>query len=200
MVTIKYITHACFEISNKKKILIDPYFKENPTMPTYNGKPDIILITHEHFDHVDAGGFNSTVIAPSTVNFKNQITMKIGDEKEIDGIKIKMIKASHHQSKNPTGYVITIDGKKIAHLGDTYIDGVSYLGDIDLLLLPIGGYYTMNINEALKALEIIKPKKAIPMHYNTFDEIKADPEIFRRNAVKIGYDVVVLKPQETINL
>jgi len=200
MIEVKYITHACFEISGNKTILIDPFFNGNETNPHYNGNPDIVLVTHEHFDHADAGNMKGKIVAPHTVNIPNKIEMKIGDEKVIDGIKIKMIRASHYQSKYPTGYIITMDGKNIAHLGDTYLDGVDPLGNIDLLLVPIGGHYTMNIEEALKAVEIIKPKMVIPMHYNTFKEIKADPNVFKSKATAMGYKAIVLNYNESIKI
>jgi L-ascorbate metabolism protein UlaG (beta-lactamase superfamily) len=75
---------------------------------------------------------------------------------------------------------------------------VKKLPNIDLLLLPIGGYYTMNIDEAVKALEIVTPKLAIPMHFNTLGEIKADPNEFKAKAEKKGFKVRVLRIGETI--
>ena len=194
---IRYLSHSCFEIKSMKTILIDPYFKGNPLAPKYIGKPDIVLVTHEHFDHgVDAQEFDSLVVsppAPPNVIYKKQIQMKIGDKQTVNGIEIEMISASHHQSKYPTGFIVTIEGKRIAHLGDTYLDGVRPLSNIDLLLLPIGGYYTMNIDEAIEALRRIKPKLAIPMHYDTFDQIKANPEDFKTKAEKEGFKVKILQ-------
>lgn len=180
-----------------KTILIDPYFKGNPLAPKYIGKPDIVLVTHEHFDHgEDAKEFDSLVVsppAPPNFIYKKQIQMKIGDKQTLNGFEIEMIAASHHQSKYPTGYIVTIEGKRIAHLGDTYLDGVRPLSNIDLLLVPIGGYYTMNIDEATEALRRIKPKLAIPMHYDTFDQIKAKPEDFKTKAEKEGFKVKILQ-------
>ena len=199
-VKITYLSHAMFEISNSKTILIDPYFSGNPYAPSYTKTPDFILVTHEHFDHADIKQFTCPVVAPPTVKAPKLIAMKIGEKREIDGITVEMIEADHPQSRYPTGYVITFEGKRIAHLGDTYLGGVKPLPDINVLLIPIGGTYTMNIDEAVKALDIIKPKLAIPMHYNTFPEIRADPEEFKRKAEAKGYKVVVLKVGETYTL
>ncbi len=199
-VKITYLSHAMFELSNSKTLLIDPYFSGNPYAPSYTKTPDFILVTHEHFDHADVKQFTCPVVAPPTVRAANLITMKIGDKREIDGIIVEMIGAHHPQSRYPTGYVITIEGKRIAHLGDTYLEGVKPLENIDVLLIPIGGTYTMNIDEAVKALEIIKPKLAIPMHYNTFPEIRADPQEFKRKAEVKGFKVVVLKVGESYTL
>ena len=197
VVKIKYLSHACFEISNGKTILIDPYFTGNSLAPKYEGKPDVILVTHEHFDHFDKAFIDrypgAKVVVPPVCDYPGAIVMRVGDKREIDGVEVEMISASHHQSRYPTGYIIGFEGKRIAHLGDCYLDGVKPLADIDVLLIPIGGTYTMNIDEALKALDIIKPKLAIPMHYDTFPQIKADPEEFRRRAEAKGYEVRVLR-------
>lgn len=197
---ITYLSHACFEFKNGKTILIDPYFSGNEFAPSYEGKPDIVLVTHEHYDHSDVGRFDALVVCPPNVEARNREVMRIGETREIMGTKIQMISASHYQSSYPTGFVFEYEGRRIAHLGDTYLDGVSILGDIYLLLLPIGGYYTMNIDEAVKALRVINPKIAIPMHYNTFPQIKADPEEFQKKAEAEGYKVRTLEIGETIEL
>lgn len=196
---ITYLSHSCFEFKTEDRtILIDPYFSGNQLAPSYNGKPNLVLVTHSHFDHADAKKFDATVVCPSTCKFKKREIMKIGDKKKVEGVNIEMISASHHQDSYPTGYIFELEGRRIAHLGDTYIDGVKKLLNIDLLLLPIGGFFTMNIDEALKALGIISPKLAIPMHYNTLPQIKADPNDFKQKAEKKGFKVRVLKIGETI--
>jgi L-ascorbate metabolism protein UlaG (beta-lactamase superfamily) len=198
---IKYLSHSCFEIKNSKTLLIDPFFsKENSLAPNYEGKPDLVFITHEHFDHVDAARFDSRVICPPGLKFKNSINMKIGDVKNFDDVKVQMVASSHHQSKYPTGYVIEFENKRIYHPGDTYLDGIKPLGKINVLFVPIGGYYTMDAKEALKALDIIKPDLTIPMHFNTFSQIEANPEEFKANAEKMGFRVNVMKINEEIEI
>ena len=197
---IKYLSHSCFEIKNKKTILIDPFFSKNPLAPEYKGKPNLVLVTHEHFDHSDTSRFNSLVVCPVGLKINNSQEMKIGEKKIIEGIKIEMVAASHHQSKYPTGFVFKLEGKRLYHPGDTYLDGIKPLGDIDLFFVPIGGYFTMNIDEAVKSLKIIKPKLAIPMHYNTLPQIKADPEEFKIRADKEGFKIKVLKIGEDIEI
>lgn len=86
-----------------------------------------------------------------------------------------------------------IDGKIIYHAGDTdKIPEMAELGKIDLAMLPIGGTYTMDINEAVEAIEIIKPKIVMPMHYNTLPEITADPEKFKELVGKTS-EVIILE-------
>jgi L-ascorbate metabolism protein UlaG (beta-lactamase superfamily) len=195
-VKVTYLSHACFEVKDQHHtILIDPFFtKENPFAPHYSGEPDIILITHEHFDHIDARKFNSLVVAPPTLSgkYKEMITMKVGDRKLVKNVGITMIGVSHHQSKYPAGYIFELGGIRFAHLGDTYLDGVQRLANIDVLFIPIGGFFTMDVNDAVKALDIIKPKTAMPMHFNTFDQIKADPHKFKQLAENAGHNVMIL--------
>jgi len=195
---IKYLSHSCFEIKNKKTILTDPFFSKNPLAPEYKGKPDLILVTHEHFDHSDTSQFDSLVVCPIGLKIKNSQEMKIGEKKIVEGIKIGMVASSHPQSKYPTGFVFEIEGKRLYHPGDTYLDGIKPLGNIDIFFVPIGGYFTMNIEEAVKALKIIKPKLSIPMHYSTLPQIKADPEEFKTKAEKEGFKVKVLKIGEEL--
>jgi L-ascorbate metabolism protein UlaG (beta-lactamase superfamily) len=183
---IKYLSHACFELSNGMTILIDPYFEGNDT-------PDLVLVTHEHFDHgADAARFNCPKVCPPNCDYPSKIEMKIGDKIDVMGMPIEMISASHHQSGYPTGYVFQFEGKRIAHLGDTYIDGVSSIENVDILFVPIGGHFTMDIDEAIEALKTIRPKVAIPMHYNTFPEIQADPLEFKEKAESQGFSVTVI--------
>ncbi|HYB92636.1 MAG TPA: MBL fold metallo-hydrolase, partial [archaeon] len=99
--------------------------------------------------------------------------------------------------KYPSGYVFELGGNRFVHLGDTYLDGVQRLANIDVLFIPIGGFFTMDINDAVKALDIIKPQAAIPMHFNTFDQIRADPYKFKKRAANAGHKVIVLSVGES---
>jgi L-ascorbate metabolism protein UlaG (beta-lactamase superfamily) len=197
---IRYLSHACFEIKDSKTILIDPFFSNNPLAPDYEGKPDLILVTHEHHDHSDTERFESLVVCPIGFKTKRSEEMKIGERKTIEGINIEMVSSSHHQSKYPIGFVFELEGKRIYHPGDTYLDGVKSQENIDVFFVPIGGHYTMDIDEAVEAVKIVKAKLIIPMHYNTFPQIKADPEEFRLKVEKEGFRVKVLKIGEEIEI
>jgi L-ascorbate metabolism protein UlaG (beta-lactamase superfamily) len=205
---IRYLSHSCFEIRNKKTLLIDPFFTGNPLAPRYTGRPDLVLATHEHSDHADSAFLAEAgvpIVCTASCKVGKAHVMRVGEKETIEGIGVEMIGASHQRppaSPSPlaAGYIIEIDGKRIAHLGDTYIEGVKPLRDIDVLLIPIGGYYTMNVDEAVQALKIIKPKLAIPMHYDTFPQIKADPNEFRRKAEREGFKVRVMKIGEEIEV
>jgi L-ascorbate metabolism protein UlaG (beta-lactamase superfamily) len=97
-----------------------------------------------------------------------------------------------------------MDGKTIYHAGDTglFMDMklIGELDKIDVALLPIGGYFTMDINDAAKAVEFLQPKKVIPMHYDTFDPIKADPKLFSEKVKKHGAECVILQPGHSYGL
>ena len=196
---ITYLSHACFELKNSRTILIDPFFEGNRYAPSYKGNPDIVLVTHEHFDHCDAQRFNTTIICPHQCadKYASPSPMHIGEKAIIETLPIEMVSASHHQSQCPAGYIFEIGGRRVYHMGDTYLDGVKPHGTIDILLVPIGGYYTMNIEEALEALHIINPSLSIPMHYNTFPQITADPLQFKDLAEEEGFTVKVLSVGET---
>jgi L-ascorbate metabolism protein UlaG (beta-lactamase superfamily) len=126
--------------------------------------------------------------------------MSIGEKKVIQGIPIEMVQASHHQSKYPAGYILELENKRIYHMGDTYLESVRDRKKIDILFIPIGGYYTMNTEEALEALRIVKPTLAIPMHYNTFPQIEADPVQFKEVAEDEGFTVKVFDFGETARI
>jgi L-ascorbate metabolism protein UlaG (beta-lactamase superfamily) len=98
------------------------------------------------------------------------------------------------------GFVINIGGVKIYHAGDTGLTKeMELLADekIDIAFLPIGGHFTMDVNEAVRAIEFIKPGKVVPMHYNTFPIIKADPQQLVELAGKKA-EIIVLKPGESM--
>ncbi|HYW84390.1 MAG TPA: metal-dependent hydrolase, partial [Spirochaetia bacterium] len=103
---------------------------------------------------------------------------------------------------NPVGFVLTMGGKKIYHAGDTglFLDmqliGEAW-GPLDVALLPIGDNFTMGIDDAVRAADFLKAKVYIPMHYETFEVIKADPEEFVRKAKAHGHKAVAVKPGAT---
>ena len=98
--------------------------------------------------------------------------------------------------------MIEVDKHKVYHAGDTMLfDGMKELRPmaIDIALLPIGGTYTMNADEAAQEAEMIHPREVIPMHYNTFPNIMADPQAFAKK-VPADVAVVVLQSSEKATL
>lgn len=137
--------------------------------------------------------------------------MHIGGGHNFDFGRVKFTIAHHGSMTNdgyyggePSGVILTIDGKVLYHTGDT---GLFYdmkligeINKIDYMLLPIGDNYTMGIDDAVKAVELANPKVAVPMHYNTFPVIAADPNEFKDKVNNIGKECIVLQFGEEIEL
>ncbi|MFT9497570.1 metal-dependent hydrolase [Anaerosolibacter sp.] len=222
---IQFLGHACFYIEEGNfKALIDPFLSSNPQAP--KSLPDSqhithIFVTHGHGDHLGDAALissksNATVITnyeiASYLGGKDIPThaMHIGGRTKFDFGTVKMTPALHGSGietiggliygGNPCGFVIEVNGKKIYHAGDTGLTMDMQLLEIehiDVALLPIGGNFTMDITDAVRAVEFIKPKKVIPMHYDTFPVIKADPGVFKDRVKDV--EVVSLKPGEFYN-
>jgi L-ascorbate metabolism protein UlaG (beta-lactamase superfamily) len=105
---------------------------------------------------------------------------------------------------NPCGFIVEMDGKTVYHAGDTGLFSdmalIGEINSIDLALLPIGDNFTMGVEDAARAARMLKTKRAVPMHYNTFDIIKQNPEEFRRALLGSGIDVTILAPGEGFEL
>ncbi|NWF90768.1 MAG: metal-dependent hydrolase [Ignavibacteriaceae bacterium] len=223
---LKYFSHSAFQIITEKtiKILIDPFLDDNPTSPVKSKdvEADYIILTHGHGDHLGdsfkiAKRCNPTFICVNELanycashGFRAH-NMHIGGSYQFDFGRVKFTIA-HHGSKTPdnqyvgepAGVIISIENKNIYHTGDT---GLFYdmkligeLNDIDFMLLPIGDNFTMGINDAVKAAEFVKPKVVIPMHYNTFPVINADPLEFKRLVESKNIHCKVLGFGEEISL
>jgi len=123
--------------------------------------------------------------------------MNFGGSVKLKDWEIRLVPATH--SGNSLGFILKKD-KTIYHAGDTglFMD-MMLIGEynIDVALLPIGGRYTMDIEQALEACKLLKCKKVIPMHYNTWDAIKVNPEEFKKKA---PCEVIILKPGEVFEV
>ncbi|MBW2963658.1 MBL fold metallo-hydrolase [Candidatus Woesearchaeota archaeon] len=180
-VKIQWLGHAAFKlIYQDKTIYLDP-FKIEPAEPA-----DFIFITHSHFDHcsledIEKVRQKSTIIIAThdcAAKFGNNVkSIKPGETLELNDIKVTAVPAYNtHRFKSPgvpfhskesnwCGYILDLGGTKIYHAGDT--DKIPEMKDIqcDIALLPVGGTYTMDPEEAAQAANEIKPKIAIPMHW-----------------------------------
>lgn len=226
MIKVTFIGHSCFLLdSGSNKIIIDPFITGNPSakISSEQKKIDFILVSHGHGDHlgdaIELGKANNAMIIANyelcmhcdSQGAKNIHPLHIGGGNKFSFGSVKLTIAHHGSTLgdsgyggNPVGFIIRTDNKVIYHSGDTglFLDMklIGELDKIDLALLPIGGNFTMDVSDAIKAVEFLKPKRAIPMHYNTFDIIKSDPQAFVKGIKPLGVEGIILKPGESYEL
>jgi L-ascorbate metabolism protein UlaG (beta-lactamase superfamily) len=211
------LAHASFKIKTESKtIYIDPSTK-NTNLKAKDFEPaDLILVTHSHADHCDPKllkkirKMGSPILAPTSCKDKISKAGVVWDinagqfmeisgginVRAIDAFNVKRFRPSgepFHPKGQGVGFIMTLEGKKIYHAGDTdLIPVMEDLYDIDVALLPAGDTYTMDINEAAEAAITINPTIAIPMHLKG-----ADPEVFKSTVEgKSSTQVVLLAEGE----
>lgn len=163
---IKWLGHSCFKIISEKGIemVTDP-FDNTVGYKVPNVTADIVTVSHDHFDH----NFTEAIEG----NF--EIVNKIGDF-YIRDINIRGI-SSHHDKfegkKRGENIIFTfnVDGMKVCHLGDLghLLDDreIAEIGGVDVLLIPVGGNFTIDAEEAFKVMKQLDPRIVIPMHFKT---------------------------------
>jgi len=185
---IHWLGHASFKIMGEKVIYVDPYELQQ------DEPADLIFVTHEHFDHMSVGDIRK-IQGPGTVIVTTEAcarklsgdvrVVKAGERLTVAGVAIEVIpaynvgKEFHPQSAGGVGFILTVNGMRIYHAGDT--DFIPEMKDVrvDVALLPIGGKYTMNAEEAAQAANTIKPQVAVPMHWGTIIGGRRDVDRFR---------------------
>jgi L-ascorbate metabolism protein UlaG (beta-lactamase superfamily) len=126
----------------------------------------------------------------------------MNQEITLRNLQIKALPAHHPNSFYPLGFLISYKGQSVYHAGDTaLINSISEI-DADVALLPIGGTYTMDCVDAIRAVKTMKPKYAIPMHFDTFKMIQQDPKEFKQKIEKSVFKTkpVILKPGQKIRI
>ena len=223
---IHYFGHSAFALEGSENILIDPFISGNPHMQgrslPQGMKFSHIFLTHGHGDHTGdvetlAKFHQATVVA----NFE-LASLMAGRGLKVESCSlggllhfpwgwVRQVPATHSSSFEgqyagaPVGLIINIGGVTVYHAGDTGL-----FGDMELIgqryqpqvaLLPIGSTFTMDCEEALEAVKKLRPQIAIPMHYNTFPVIKADPQAFKaRVEAETPTKVQVLKACEVFEV
>jgi len=219
---ITFYGHATIGIETGRfHLIVDPYFKGNAaaTAKLDELKAEYLLITHGHGDHlgdaIELSGRTGAKVISNT---------EIGDWLDKQGVETQMLQVGGglqfpfghlkmtfalHGSSLPDGtygglaagfLLTTLQNEKIYLAGDTGLFGdMALIGEegIDLALLPIGGLYTMDPTDALRALKLIKPRVVIPIHYNSISQLRQDAEKWKEKVeAETKTKVVLLKPGE----
>lgn len=215
--------HATIELrGHDTRILIDPFFTDEKDWKSVRDI-DWILITHAHGDHMSGAlelakenGAKIVAIYELCMHFQNLGVgvepLGIGGTLDLGDTKITMVPALHsssifHQEPfrveymgAPVGYIVEMDGRRVYHAGDTAIfSDMALWADLyplDAAILPIGGVYTMDMRQAVKAAELLQVTQVIPIHYNTFSAIEVDPLEFAEMLNQKGRTARILNPGE----
>ncbi len=222
MVKLRYLGHSAFTIyDGKRTVIIDPFLTGNSDAPfrARDIEADLILVTHAHNDHLgDAIEMSKRLNSPILTSFElgmycesqgaKVINAHIGGKFKFDFGSVKLFPALHssslddiHALGTALSFMVSIGGKNLYHAGDTALFGdmalISEQYDIDVAMLPIGGLYTMDGEDAVRAEKLLRAKKVIPMHYGKWSE--ADPYEFRDHIGEQGIGTaVVMRPGDAI--
>jgi len=192
---IEWLGHDSFRLRGEKIIYIDPWKIE--TTPR---DADVVLITHDHFDHfvvedIDrVRNANTIVVGPEQLRGKldgNVLIVQRGDTIAAHGTPIQVTPAYnlhpdrqnfHPNQYGGVGYIVTLNGKRIYHTGDT--DPIPEMKELrcDILLVPVSGTYVCTAAEAVEVAQMVKPALAIPMHWDTIVGSWEDANTFKQKA------------------
>jgi L-ascorbate metabolism protein UlaG (beta-lactamase superfamily) len=216
---IRFLGHACFELSEgDTHVLIDPFLTGNPKAAADASElePTHVFLTHGHSDHwgdvVDiakrTGAQCVAIVELASELSENGIERaadpNLGGTVDFDGGWVRLVPAWHTSTSpsgtvnTPAGLVVNLGGTTVYHLGDTALfSDLRLVGErdpIDVALMCIGGHYTMDRHDAVKAAELVGARQVVPCHYDTFPLIETDAEAFKSEVR--GSDVVILQPGE----
>lgn len=221
-----YYGHACFSVcAGGKNILFDPFISGNPLardIDIQKIKADYILISHGHGDHVAdlmtiAKNTKATVVANYEIaewvrkqGYENVHPINFGS-KEFDFGMLRFVPAHHSSSMpdganggNPGGYLLTTTDGCFYFAGDTSLSMEMQLipvwGKLNFAILPIGGNFTMDAEDAVRAAEMIDCKKIVGIHFDTFDLIKIDHANTKALFQNAGLDLILPEIGQTLDL
>ncbi|HVP36382.1 MAG TPA: MBL fold metallo-hydrolase [Terriglobales bacterium] len=192
-VTIRWFGHSCFMVSDAVKIVTDP-FDKSVGYPVPSASADIVLVSHGHSDHSDI----------STISGKPEI-IKDGQTKTVKGMTFQAVKTSHGDGRGDNFIrVWEFEGIRFAHFGDLGVDltdaQFKEIGPVDAVFIPVGGFFTIDAEQATKIINKLNPKAVFPMHYKTpvmgsrFPIATLEPFLKgKKNVVKVGKNSIALK-------
>ena len=207
-ITVRWLGHAAFKITAGDMVLyIDPWKLFEPT-------PDaaVILVSHSHYDHYSPEDIakistpETQLLAPADVIDQHGSGRPFppGQTFDWDCLSVTAVaaynldKQFHPKENNWLGFVIDVADRRIYYAGDTdLIPEMHDLKNIDLALLPVGGTYTMDAEEAAEAVKIFHPQRALPYHFGDVVGSRLDAEVFFQNA---PCDVELLRPGDSLSL
>jgi L-ascorbate metabolism protein UlaG (beta-lactamase superfamily) len=188
---IHWLGHDSFRIEGEKIIYIDPWKLKNAP------KADFILITHDHYDHCSPSDV-AAIQKPTTEiicvkDSKSKLSGRLnivtpGTKLSFPGLEVEAVpaynigKKFHPKANNWVGYIITLNGVRIYHAGDTDLIPEMKNFKCDIALIPVSGTYVMTAEEAVEAVRTIKPKQAIPMHWGDIVGSLKEAEYFKAHA------------------
>ena len=202
---LHWLGHDSFRFDGPPVVYVDPYQISDGLPPA-----DLILITHDHFDHLSPADVakihrpSTVVVAPKEVAGKLSVpvtTIAVGETRDVAGITVKAVaayntdKTFHPKADGKVGFVFALGGVTYYHAGDT--DVIPEMNDLapDVALLPVSGTYVMTADEAAKAARAIKPKTVVPMHYGAIVGSQADATRFAKLLEGSGITVVIKKKE-----
>ena len=214
-VTIHWIGHSTVGIYGEKTVYFDPFME---VLQGGEKIADLIVSSHGHRDHFDVAAINklsdkdTTVIITPGCSVDDLLSPEFkvivsGESITIGDIEIEAVPAYNvkrfrspgtpfHPEGFGIGVILTMEGTKFYYAGDTdFIESMTGLAQahIDVAFLPIGCTYTMNIDEAVEAVEAIQPSIVIPVHYNHITGTEADPQVFKQKTSQVSQaEVIVL--------
>ena len=197
-IKVHWLGHDSFVLQGSRTLVLDPFKAKG------DFKADILLISHEHFDHLSPDDIrrfadaSTTIVAPKMCEGplrpfpQEKRIVSPGSKLDLKGVSIEAIpaynlnkfrepgKVFHPKADGKVGYVITLDGVRFYHAGDSDATPEMKSLDVDVAFLPVSGTYVMTAEEAAEAAKAMKVKVAVPMHYNSIVGTRADAERFQK--------------------
>ncbi|HYC11477.1 MAG TPA: MBL fold metallo-hydrolase [Nitrososphaerales archaeon] len=196
-IKIHWLGHDSFVLEGSRTVILDPFKAKG------DYKADVLLISHEHFDHLSEddikrfSGESTTIVAPKICEqqlrgFKSQkVLVEPGSGTMVKGLTVETIpayninkfrapgKVFHPREDGRVGYIVTLDGVRFYHAGDSDATPEMKTVAADVAFLPVSGTYVMTPDEAAGAVKAMKTKVAVPMHFGEIVGSRADAERFK---------------------